>query len=282
MTDVVSFTGTIDARDEMPITVEGEGGRISAVLVEIGDQVKKGQVLARLSTSVIEPQVNSLRAALEEARTSAELAAADYRRAQGVAASGALSKEEIERRRGAAANAEARVKVAAAQLAEVQARRGRTDIRAPMDGVVLTRTAEVGQTATVGGEPLFRLGRGGEIEMRGRVAEQDMAALAVGQPTKVYVTGVEEPFIGTVRLLGAVIDPDTRLGSIRIALPSDRNLRPGAFARGEVVVGTGKKPILPQTAVLSDAIGTYVMQLNADNQVSKLPVKVAGTRSETA
>ncbi|HRX89316.1 MAG TPA: efflux RND transporter periplasmic adaptor subunit [Steroidobacteraceae bacterium] len=279
VTDIVSFTGTINARDEMPITVEGEGGRISAVLVEIGDQVKKGQVLARLSTSVIEPQVNSLRAALEEARTSAELAAADYRRAQGVAASGALSKQEIERRRGAAANAEARVKVAAAQLAEVQARRGRTEIRAPMDGVVLTRTAEVGQTATVGGEPLFRLGRGGEIEMRGRVAEQDMAALAVGQPTKVYVTGVDEPFIGTVRLLGAVIDPDTRLGSIRIALPSDRNLRPGAFARGEVVVGTGKHPILPQTAVLSDTNGTYVMRLNADNRVSKLPVKVAGTRS---
>ena len=277
--NTVTFTGTINARDEMPITVEGEGGRIAAVLVEIGDKVKQGQVLARLSTSVIEPQVNSLRASLEEARTSAELAASDSRRAQGVAASGALSKEEIERRRGAAANAEARVKVAAAQLAEVQARRGRTDIRAPMDGVVLTRTAEVGQTAAVGGEPLFRLGRGGEVEMRGRIAEQDLAALEVGQPAKVLVTGVEQPFVGKVRLLGAVIDPDTRLGSIRIDLPSHRQLRPGAFARGEVVVGQERFPILPQTAVLSDANGTYVMQLDRDNKVSKLPVTVAGTRN---
>lgn len=279
VTNVVTFTGTINARDEMPITIEGDSGRISAVLVDIGDRVKKGQVLARLSTSVIDPQVNSLRASLEEARTSAELAAAEYRRAEAVAASGALSKEEIESRRGAAANAEARVKVAAAQLAEVQARRGRTEIRAPMDGMVLTRTAEVGQTATVGGDPLFRLSRGGEIEMRGRVAEQDLAALEVGQPAKVYVTGVAEPFIGKVRLLGAVIDPDTRLGSIRIELPSHRQLRPGAFARGEVVVGLERHPVLPQTAVLSDAKGNYVLRVDSDNSVSRQAVKVAGTRN---
>jgi RND family efflux transporter MFP subunit len=202
VTDTVTFTGTINARDDMPISLEGDSSRIAAVLVEVGDRVRKGQVLARLNPSVIAPQVASLSAALEAARTSAELAAADYRRAQGVAASGALSTEEMERRRSAATNAQANVKVAAAQLAEVRARFGRTEIRAPADGIVLTRTAEVGQTATLGGEPLFRLGRGGEIEMRGLVAEQDLPRLAVGQPALVRVTGAEQPAVTPVLGVG--------------------------------------------------------------------------------
>lgn len=279
VTDTVTFTGTINARDEMPISLEGDSSRISAVLVEVGDRVRKGQVLARLNPSVIAPQVASLSAALEAARTSAELAAADYRRAQGVAASGALSTEEIERRRSAANNAQANVKVAAAQLAEVRARFGRTEIRAPADGVVLTRSAEVGQTATLGGEPLFRLGRGGEIEMRGLVAEQDLPKLAVDQPAKVRVTGAAQPYDGKVRLLGAVIDAQNRMGSIKIALPADRNLRPGAFARGEVTVGQAKRPVLPQTAVLTDLKGNYVLVVGADSVVKRRDIKVAGTRN---
>lgn len=275
----ITFNGTINARDEMPISVEGEGGRIAAVLVEVGDTVKRGQVLARLSTAVAQPQVASLAAALEEARTSAALSTAEYKRAQAVAASGALSAEEIERRRGAAANADARVKSAAAQLSEARARLGRTDIRAPSDGLVLTRNAEVGQTATVGGEPLFRLGRGGEIEMRGRVAEQDLPQLTVGQPAKVYVTGVKQPFDGKVRLLGAVIDPDTRLGSMRIELAQSPLLRPGAFARGEVTVRTEQLRMLPQTAVLTDADANYVLVIDDEKKVRRKAVTVGGTRA---
>ena len=91
MADVVTFTGAIAARDEMPITVEGEGGRVSAVLVETGDRVRAGQVLARLDTSVLQPQVGSLAAALDEARANAELAQADTVAPAAVAASGALS-----------------------------------------------------------------------------------------------------------------------------------------------------------------------------------------------
>jgi RND family efflux transporter MFP subunit len=223
--------------------------------------------------------VASLAASLEEARTSADLAAADYRRAQGVAATGALSAEEIERRRAQAAQAAARVKVAAAQLAESRARLGRSEIRAPADGVVLTRNAEVGQTASAGGEPLFRLGRGGEIEMRGRVSEGDVGLLAVGQPASVRVTGVKDEIAGTVRLLGAVIDPDSRLGTVRIALPRNPNLRPGAFARANVLVSTDNTPIVPQTAVQTDPEGNYVLIVGPDGKVSRRGVTVSGTRN---
>jgi HlyD family secretion protein len=276
----VTFTGAIAARYDIPITAEGDGGRITAVYVEAGDKVKRGQVLARVDQSVLRPQVNRLVASLEEARAQAALSAAEFERAQGVSAAGALSKEEIERRRAASVTDEARVKVAAAQLAEAEARLGRSEVRAPEDGLVLTRTAEVGQNATPGGDPLFRLARGGEVEMRGQIAEQDLATLATGQAADVYVTGLSKPFAGTVRLLGSVIDPTNRLGEIRISLQPDPALRPGAFARGEVVTSRAQRAVLPQTAVLSDADGTYVYIVNAEKKIERRPITVANTVPE--
>ncbi len=207
----VSIIGTIAARYDMPIGVEGDAGRIAAIYVEAGDRVKRGQVLARLNVSVLQPQVANLEAALEQARAEADLADAEYRRAQAVGASGALSAEETQRRRSAGITAAAKVKVAAAQLAEAQARLARAEVRAPSDGVILVRNAEVGQTATPGGEPLFRLSEGGEVEMRGQVAEQDLPLLKVGQAVDVRLTGTSRVYEGHVRLLPAVIDPQTRL-----------------------------------------------------------------------
>ncbi len=276
----VSFTGTIHARYDMPISAEGESGRIIAVLVEAGDRVKRGQVLARIDQSVLRPQMNRLEASLEEAKAQAALSAAEYRRAQGVEAAGALSAEEIARRHAASVTDEAKVKVAAAQLAEAQARLGKTEIRAPADGIVLTRTAEVGQTVGPGGESLFRLAQDGEMEMRGQVAERDLAALSVKQAAQVYLTGIDKPFDGQVRLLGAVIDPQTRLGDIRISLAPNASIRPGAFARAEVVVGAAQRAVLPQTAVLSDSAGTYVLVVNGENKAERRAVRVATTTPE--
>ncbi len=276
----VSFTGTIQARYDMPIGAEGESGRITAVLVEAGDHVKAGQVLVRIDQSVLRPQLNRLTASLEEAKAQAALSAAEYRRAQGVAASGALSSEEIARREAAALTDEARVKVAAAQLAEAEARLGKTAILAPASGLVLTRNAEVGQTASPGGEPLFRLAREGEIEMRGQVAERDLATLSVGQTAQVYLTGIATPFEGKVRLLGAIIDPISRLGDIRISLKPHTALRPGAFAQGEVVVGAAQRPVLPQTAVLSDSQGTFVLIVNDENKAERRAVRVGNSVPE--
>jgi len=272
----VSIIGTIAARYDMPIGVEGDGGRVAAIYVEAGDHVKRGQVLARLNVSVLLPQVANLEAALEQARAEAELAAAEYRRAQAVGAAGALSAEETERRRSTAVTAAAKVKVAAAQLAEAQARLARAEVRAPSDGIILTRNVEVGQTATAGGEALFRLSEGGEVELRGQVAEQDLPLLKVGQTVQVQLTGGTHLYEGTVRLLPAVIDPQTRLGMARVALNPDPNLRPGAFARAEVTVSNAERAILPQTAVLSDEKGSYVLIVNGDNKVERRAVRVSG------
>jgi RND family efflux transporter MFP subunit len=281
VTATVSFTGTINARYDISIGTDGETGRISAIYVEVGDHVKAGQLLAQLDETILKPQVERLAASLEEQKANSALADAEYKRAQGVEAAGALSKEDIEKRRSAAVTAAAEVRVAAAQLSEYQQRLGHTSIRAPAAGVILTRSVEVGQIATPGGSnALFRLAAGSEIEMRALVAEQDLPSLAVGQAASIYMTGVEKPFKGKVRLLGAIIDPQSRLGEARIALQPDPLLRPGAFARGEVVVGKGEKPILPQTAVQSDEKGTYVLVVNANNHLERRDVHAAETTEQ--
>jgi HlyD family secretion protein len=272
----VSIIGTIAARYDMPIGVEGDAGRVAAIYVEAGDHVKRGQVLARLNVSVLEPQVANLEAALEQARAEADLADAEYRRAQAVGASGALSAEETQRRKSATLTAAAKVKVAAAQLAEAQARLARAAVRAPADGIILTRNVEVGQTATPGGEALFRLSEGGEVELRGEVAEQDLPKLMIGQAVNVRLTGIARVYEGHVRLLGAVIDPQTRLGQVRVALTPDPNLRPGAFARAEVTVSNADRAVLPQTAVLTDDKGSYVLIVNAQHKIERRAVRVSG------
>ena len=278
---LVTFTGGIVARYDQPIGVEGDGGRVSEVLVESGDRVSRGQVLARLDTAVVSAQVANLRAAVEQTRAEAVLAEADYRRAAAVADSvGALSKEEVDKRHSVVATSAARVKSAEAQLAEAEARLGRTSLRAPADGIVLTRTAEVGQTAMPGGAALFRLARGGEVEMRAQVAERDLPRLKIGQNADVFLTGIATPFHGTVRLVSAVIDPQTRLGEMRIALEQRPDLRPGAFARGEVNVGSEVRPVVAQTAVLSDGPTNFVYIVGADKRVVRRPIKVSGTQPQ--
>jgi HlyD family secretion protein len=276
----VSFTGAIAARYDMPIANEGDTARIVGVYVEAGDHVQKGQLLAKLDDSVLVPQINRLAASLEQAQAEAALSAAEYKRALGVEAAGALSAEDIEKRRATAVTDGASVKVAAAQLAEAQARLARTRIVAPFAGTVLTRRAEVGQIANPGGEALFRVASGGEVEMRGQIAEQDLAQVKVGDPATVYLTGLSRPFQGRVRLLGAIIDPQTRLGDIRIHLEPDPALRPGAFARAEVVIARARRPVLPQTAVFSDSAGSYVLLVDAQGQVVRRAVRVAQTSED--
>jgi HlyD family secretion protein len=276
VTASVSFTGAIAARYDMPIANEGDTGRIVGVYVEAGDHVRRGQLLAKIDDSVAVQQVNRLEASLEQARAQAALSAAEYRRAQGVEAAGALSAEDIEKRRATAVTDAANVKVVAAQLAEAEARLGRTHIAAPVDGTVLTRHAEVGQIANPGGDALFRLASGGEVEMRGLIAEQDLAQVKVGQSATVYLTGIDRPFTGQVRLLGAVIDPQTRLGDIRIRLEPDPALRPGAFARAVVTVSHAQRPVLPQTAVMADGSGSYVLLVNSAGKVERHAVRVSG------
>ena len=270
----VNFTGTIEARHQLPIGNSGDTGRIVAVYVQVGDHVRRGQALAQLDDSVLAPQVAQLSAGLEQARAQAALSAAEYRRGVAVGPSGGLSAQDIEKLQAASIMDAANIKVVAAQVAVMRAKLALTRIVAPVDGIVLTRNAEVGQIAGSGGQPLFDLEDSGEVEMIGQVAEQDMADLKVGQSADVYLIGNPQPFAGRIWLLGAVIDPLTRLGEVRIALTPNPALRPGAFARSMVTLARAERPVLPQTAVMADTDGSYVYVVAPDGQVQRRAVHV--------
>jgi RND family efflux transporter MFP subunit len=278
VTSKVSLTGLISARNDMPIGNEGDAGRISEVLVEAGDRVRKGQVLARLNPITAQSQLDAAEASLDEVRANAAVAQSEWARAQ--QGDDLFSKEENERRRTTALTARAKIRAAEAQVVDARNKLAHTIILAPTDGIVLTRSAEVGQIAVPGSTVLFHLARDGQIEMRGQVAEQDVPRLALGQSATVHLDGVADTFTGTIWQIGAVIDAGTRQGTVRIVLPADRNLRPGAFARADIEVGSTTGVLLPQTAVLSDEKGTYVLIVGGDNKVERRAVTLGGARSE--
>ncbi|MFZ0499412.1 MAG: efflux RND transporter periplasmic adaptor subunit [Steroidobacteraceae bacterium] len=272
----VNFTGTIEALHELPIGNSGDTGRVVAVYVQVGDHVKRGQVLAQLDDSVLAPQVAQLGASLDQAHAQAALSAAEYRRGVAVGPAGGLSAQDIEKLQAASVMDAANIKVVAAELAVMRAKLALTRIVAPVDGLVLTRAAEVGQIAAAGGPALFDLEDSGQVEMIGQVAEQDMAALRVGQQAAVYLIGNPQPFVGRIWLLGAVIDPQSRLGEVRIALTPNPALRPGAFARTLVTLARARRPVLPQTAVMADNDGSYVYVVDGNGQVQRRAVSVGG------
>ena len=272
----VLVTGTISARHDLPIGDGGQAERIVRVAVQVGDHVRRGQLLAQLDDSVLEPQVAQLAASLAKARAQAVLSAAEYRRALAIGPNGGLSRQNIEQSQATAAMDAANERMFAAELRQKRAELALTRIVAPVAGIVLTRNAEVGQVASPGGPALFTLEAAGRVELKGQVTEQDLAALKIGQPAQVYLIGYPHPFPGRIWLLGATINPQTRLGQVRIALRPDPALRPGAFARAVILESHAERPVLPQTAVMTDSAGSYVFIVNRKNVAVRRSVVLGG------
>jgi HlyD family secretion protein len=272
--NVISATGTLAARREMPVGVVGEGGLVQRVLVEAGTWVQQGQVLAIIERSVQAQEGNQLAAQVNVTMADARLAQSDLDRASALLKNGFVSKADIDRKTAARDSARARVAVAQAQLAASRARTGRLDIRAPAGGLVLTRSVEPGQVVGAGSGTLFRLARGGEMEMKAKLSESDLALVSEGRAAKVKPVGSDRFFAGQIWQISPVIDPQSRQGEARIALSYDPALRPGGFASAAIIAGTADVPLLPETAVQSDSRGNYVYVVNSQNKVERRAIVV--------
>jgi HlyD family secretion protein len=256
---IISGTGSLAARREMPIGIVGEGGVVTRVLVEPGTWVRAGQVLATVDRSVQVQTAQSLAAGVEVARADARIAQTELDRALQQATRDA---------------ARARVSVAEAQLAEARARNQRLDIRAPEAGLVLARAVEPGQIVQGGNAVLFRIAAGGQLEMLAQLSESDLVRLRPGVPAQVTPVGSSNSFEGQVWQVSPVIDPQTRQGIARIALPYDPALRPGGFASARIMAGASSSPLLPESAVLSDSDGNYVYIVNARDETERRAVTI--------
>ncbi|MFL6761881.1 MAG: efflux RND transporter periplasmic adaptor subunit [Sphingomicrobium sp.] len=270
----ISSSGPLAAKRDQPIGIAGSGGRVVRVLVDAGSWVNAGQVLAIVDRSVQAQQAAQLAAQVQAARANAALAQSNYDRAIALQGRGFVSKAEIDSKRAARDAANAQVRVAAAQLAGTRAEIGRLNVTAPASGLILARSVEVGQIVSPGSGPLFRLAEGGQMEMRAQLSQQDLAQVHVGMPATVIPVGSDRTYSGTVWQVAPVIDPQSRLGDVRIAVPYDASMRPGGFAEARITAGTTTAPMLPQSAVLSDDRGNYVYIINGKNEVERRDIKI--------
>ncbi|MBW8743638.1 MAG: efflux RND transporter periplasmic adaptor subunit [Sphingomonas sp.] len=274
VTTEIPAVGNIGARRDMPVGVAGEGGVVRAVLVEPGTWVAAGQALATVDRSVQVQQANALAASIAQARADAELAKSNLIRAKALVKSGFISQADIDAKQAALDGANARVAVAQAQLKQQQATIGRLDIRAPTAGLVLTRSVEAGQIVNPSSGALFRIASEGKMELQARLAESDLQRVHVGSTAMVTPVGTTLRIPGHVWQISPVIDPSSRQGTIRIELPYNAALRPGGFAAAEVGGGVGDVPLLPESAVQSDAKGNFVYIIVAGDKVVRRNIKI--------
>jgi len=270
----ITASGALAARRDQPIGIAGEGGRVTAVLVDQGSWVRAGQVLAVIDRSVQTQNMNQLAAQVQVARADAALAQNEYDRSASLVDRGFVSKADLDRKKAARDAANARVGVAVANLNAMRAQVGRLNIVAPTAGLILARNIEVGQVVSAGTGGLFRLAKGGEMEMRAALPQQDLALIHVGETASITPIGSQQSYAGSVWLVSPTIDPTTRQGEARIAVPYNNAIRPGGFAEAKIAAGTATAPLLPQSAVLSDEDGNYVYIINSKNQVERRAIKI--------
>lgn len=255
-----SFAGIFVAREEIAVGTTLTEQRIAKIEVEIGDRVVAGQVLARLETEMLE---NLLREAEGRvARTSAAVAQQEEtvrqeeKKLDRARQLRHLKAETfLEERISAVAIALEAVKVARADdaqaqalLAEARRKLERAVIVAPAGGIVSERLARAG--ALAGSEPLMRLIRDGEIELAAEIPESELPLLAVGQKVKVKLSGRADVIDGQIRVINPKIDSETRLGTAKITLKTDRPPYAGTFGRAEVVVAERSAIMIDDSALL--------------------------------
>lgn len=275
--------GNVAAWQEAIVGAESNGLRLAEVRVNVGDVVRKGQVLAVFAPDTVRAEVAQARASLMEARAAAAEAAANAERAATLTASGALSRQQIQQYATAGETAQARVAAAQAALQAQEVRLRHTQVLAPDAGVISSRTATVGAVVN-GGAELFRLVRRGRLEWRAEVTSADLPRIRPGQ--QAVVTAASGAQVqGTVRMVAPTVDPQTRNGLVYVDLPASPDISAGMFARGQFLLGARDALTVPQSAVVVRDGFSYVFELTPQGRVAMRRVQTGqrvGDRVEIA
>jgi RND family efflux transporter MFP subunit len=283
---VLAANGNLAAWQEAIVGGETAGLRLTEVRANVGDTVRKGQVLAVFATDTLRAELAQARASLAEAQASAADAAGNAERARSLQATGALSASQINQYLTAEKTAQARVEAANALFQAQQVRLAQTQVLAPDSGIISSRTATVG-AVTGNGTELFRLIRQGRLEWRAEVTSAELGRITTG--TTATVTAASGARLaGRVRMIGPTVDVQTRSALVYVDLtslpgPAAGSARAGMFARGQFELGATVALTLPQAAVVVRDGFSYVLRIGADNRVAQVKVqtgRLAGDRIE--
>ncbi len=272
ITEVASLTGTLVPREEILVSPQFDGVAITQILVEEGDTVAAGQVLARLSSDALRAslaqnaaQIARDEAAIAEAEASRVAADAAFGRTRDLARTGTASRETFDTRQAAMASAAARVASAQADLAYAHAQRqelavklANTEIKAPVGGLISRRVARLGSVVSMNGDPLFRIISDGAIELEADVPESTLAKLRPGQHAQLAMAA-NVVRTGIVRLVSPEMNRASRLGRIRIAIDAgEGGLVLGGFGRATVQTARHTGVVVPLSAVIFQTGGPQV------------------------
>jgi RND family efflux transporter MFP subunit len=270
----LTANGNVAAWQEAVIGSESNGLRLMEVKVNVGDVVRKGEVLAAFDAAPVEADVAQAKAAVQEAEANAAAARADAKRARALQSSGALSEQQITQYITAERTAAARVASAKATLAQQQLRLKYTQVVAPDAGLISARSATVGAVAGVGTE-MFRMIRQGRLEWRAEVTAAELPRIRPGQKAVVQTAGGKD-VQGRVRTVAPTVDAQSRVALVYVDLPpalsANAPLKAGMFASGQFALGESAALTVPQQAIAVRDGFSYVFRLNADGRVSQLKV----------
>jgi RND family efflux transporter MFP subunit len=275
----ISANGGIYAWQEIIVGPEVGGYRVAAVRVDVGDRVKRGQELVRLSSDLLDADVAARRANLRQTQASFANTDAALRRGAMVSTSGALSAADLDRLKAEQLAAQASVQTSEADLHAAELRLKYTRVTAPDDGVVTARTVNVGQIAQSGAE-LLRLLRQGRVEWRAEIPEALLHSVRAGQ--SVRVSTIDGAVLtGKVRTVAPTIQTSNRTGLVYVDVTpgaNDVQARPGMFARGEITIGDEDAKLMPVAGVVMQDGYSYVFVLRRDNTVERRRVQTGTVR----
>ncbi|PWS35706.1 efflux RND transporter periplasmic adaptor subunit [Falsiroseomonas bella] len=254
--------GSVVAWQELVIGAEAGGLRVAEVPVQEGDTVAEGQLLVRLDDDLLRAARDQAEAAVAEAEATLRLARQELARAAELARTSIATRQTVEQRQATVAQAEARLAAATARREEAVARLDQARILAPAPGIVSRRSVLPGNV-TVAGQEMIRLIRDGRLELDARVPELELGAIRPGQP--VEVRHGERSVPAEVRAVAPTVAPETRLGTVHVALPPDSGLRPGMFARAEIRPEAATGLAVPQAALLFREGRPAVMVLQGEH-----------------
>ena len=266
--------GNIAAWQEVVIGSELSGQRLVRVYVNVGDEVKRGQVLAEINSDSIRADLAAAKASYAEAQALLTSASSNNQRIQQLKNTGAISALESTQYQTSQATAQARLNAAKAQIDSNQLRLAQTQVISPDHGVISARTATVGSLAQAGQE-LFRLIRDHRLEWHAEVTSADLYKLKQGMTAHIVAPDPTQSAItGTVRMIAPVIDPQTRYALVYVDLPTTQAVRMGMFVKGEFDLGEKPALTIPQTALLLRDGFAYVFIVGSNNKVTQQKVTV--------
>ncbi len=271
----VIASGPVSAWEEMQLGVEISGQRVTALNVEVGERVKKGQVLLELDHRMLDSDLRQAQAARDEAEAGVKLAQANLQRGQMLAKDKLISASAFDELRAALVQAQARSATARAQYDGVKLKRDFAELRAPDDGIIAKRMVQPGQVVMAGGE-LLRLIRQGRLEWRAELPEAELSRVRPGMAVQLASSNGE--VLGKVRAVSPGVDTSTRTGTIYADLPAPGALKVGAFVEGRVVTGKGPALMLPAAAVVQRDGYSVVFTVDDKKIAHRLRVQTGATR----